>query len=383
LYESGLSCKEIAKEFGCSSVGILKILQKHDVKRRPKSSRGKFSEEICQKMIDLYHQGHTQESIAARFGCSEKILKRIFDEHDVKRRPNQTQSQSRFTKQDHRRMVSMYQKGKSQREIAEEFGCRPFAMTRIFKKLGVERRPAPPHHQITQEDRELILKLRGQGRSYSEIAAKIGCCRETVGVILHRLNEPIRVQGPDAYSDEDQRRMVESYESGMSLDEIAVGFECGRQTVKSVMQKHGVKIRERGFVGQLTPKKRARILTMYEAGCSGAEIAKKFNCGLATVASVIGLATRKSEIVERITSLSPPKTPNKSAQNIESPADVAAPKIPFETLVRNFWTNESRAVDVLLKPPEHRQLITENVAQALAYAYKTLGKQDCSDNRND
>ena len=375
FYKTGKSCNEIAKEFGCSSICILHILQKNHVKRRPKSFPGKFSKENCQKMVDLYQQGNALESIAARFGCSVKILNRILDEHAVERHPNQTQFQPRFTEEDHRRMVSMYEDGKSQREIAGEFGCRPFALSRIFKKMGIKKPPAPPRHTITPEDREMIVKLRSQGKSYPEIAAKIGCCRETVIAVMRQLNVPIRVQGPDAYSAEDQQRMVELYENGMSLDEIAVGFGCGRQTVISVLQRYGVKVRARGFVGQLTLKKRGQMLAMYEAGYSGAEIASKFDCGLAAVTSVIGLTTRKSEIVQRIAPMPNSKAVDDPIENTESPASATPPQIPFETFVWNFWADKARAVDVLLLPPDLRLKITENVEEALAYAWNSLGKR--------
>ncbi len=377
MYESGQSSIEIAGEFGCTATCILHILRKHDVKRRPRNSPGKFSDEICRKMIDLYKEGYTQINIAARFGCCTHTVKRIFDEYGVERRPSPPPPppQPVYTEQDQQRMVSMYENGKSQRKIAKEIGCSQCTITRIFKKLGVKVRPSPPRHKVTPEERQMIVRLREQGKSYSEIAAKIGCCREHVNRIMRQLKTPVRVQSPDAYSPEDHRRMVDAYESGISLEEISAGFGCGRKTVILVLRKHGVKIRPRGGVAQLPPKQQERIVAMYESGFSGAEIAEKFDCGLAAVASVIDIALRKSRIVERMTFLPDSKIPGNFVMETKFATSKPTSQISFEALVRNFWSDETRAVDVLLLPPEHRLMIIESVKQALSYASETLGRQ--------
>ena len=376
LYEAGQSCYDIADKFGCSKESIYQILKKLNVKMRPRNSPGKFSEDTCRKMVDLYKQGHSQESIAARFGCSGKILKRIFDEHGVERRlNNRTQFQPRFTEEDQQRMVAMYQSGKSQPEIARAFGCCNFGVFRILKKLGIEKRPVPPRHIITPEDREMIMALRSQGKSYTKIAAKIGCARETVIAVMRQLNVPVRIQGLDAYSDEDQQKIADLYKIGMSMDEIAVGFDCGRKTIILILQKHGIKVRPKGFGGQRTEKLRDRMLAMYEEGSSGTEIAAKFECSLETVASVIELATRKSQIVQRITTMPNSNAAGKPDDYPQALASESRPPLSLETLLRNFWSDKARAIDVLLLPPDIRLKIMESVEQALLYAWNTLGKR--------
>ena len=111
---------------------------------------------------------------------------------------------------------------------------------------------------------------------------------------------------------------------------------------------------------------------MYKAGYSGAEIAAKFECSLETVSSVIEIATRKSQIVQRIASMSISNAVDEPREDSESPV-VETPPIPLEALVRNFWTDKTRAVDVLLLPHDLRSKITESVEQALLYVWNTLG----------
>jgi DNA invertase Pin-like site-specific DNA recombinase len=149
MYEAGQSCHEIAKEFGCSHNNIYCILQIHDVKMRPTSMPDEYSGEICQKMVDLYKQGHTQKSIATQFGCANTVVKRILDEHDIKCRPRyHFQSQSHYAEPDHQRMVSMYEQGKSQREIAREIGCTHSTVNRVLKSQGIKIRSRLSYHTI-------------------------------------------------------------------------------------------------------------------------------------------------------------------------------------------------------------------------------------------
>ena len=85
--------------------------------------------------------------------------------------------------------------------------------------------------------------------------------------------------------------------------------------------------------------------------------------------------TMQSQIVQRITAMSNPNATDESIATTEPPMLETQPQIPLDTLVRNFWADKTRAVDVLLLPPDLRMKITESVEQALAYAWKTLRKR--------
>ena len=72
-------------------------------------------------------------------------------------------------------------------------------------------------------------------------------------------------------------------------------------------------------------------------------------------------------------------TPNsyaagKTIENNKPPLETQPP-IHLETLVRNFWADKARAIEVLLLPPDQRLKIMESVEQALFYAWTTLGQR--------
>ena len=291
LYADGLTSRKIADTFGCSLTKVYRTLHKLGVKMRPSAAVRRISQKKHLQIVQLYESGRSCREIAEKFGCCKQNIFQILQKHDVKMRP--AHSLGKYSEDACRKMADMYTQGHTRSHIAAQFGCDPTTLNHVLHKQGIEISPVPPRHFITQAEREMLVNLHLQGVSRSEIAAKIGCVPQTIGKVLRKLNVPIRLQGVDAHSAEDQQRMADLYEHGFSLGEIGVGFDCGTGTVIQILRKHGVKVRPQGYKGQLNPKKREQMLTMYKAGFSGAEIAAKFECCLEIVSSVIELATRK------------------------------------------------------------------------------------------
>jgi hypothetical protein len=52
---------------------------------RPQSMRGRFSADQLQTMIDLYKSGATAEQLAHTFGFSTRSIKRLLQQHGVRR----------------------------------------------------------------------------------------------------------------------------------------------------------------------------------------------------------------------------------------------------------------------------------------------------------
>ena len=372
LYAEGWTCQKIADQFDCSLTKVYRTLRKLGAKMRPTAAVRRIPQKKHLQIVRSYEAGRSCREIAEKFGCSKEAIRDILRKHDVNMRP--AHSHGKFSEDACRKMAALYTQGYPRSHIAARFGCDPATLNRVLHIQGIEIPPEPPRHFVTQAERKKIVKLHHQGKSHSEIATKIGCVPQTIGKILRKLGVLIRVRGPGDYSAEDQQQMVDLYQIGISMAHIAIGFDCKRNTINSILRKRGIKIRLQGSKEQLTPKKIERILTMKKAGYSCAEIAAKFECSLETVSSVIELATRKSQFIQRITSTLNSNAADKIIESSEPPLEIPPP-IPLETFVRNFWTDKARAVDVLLLPPDIRLKIMESVEQALFYAWTTRGQR--------
>jgi len=292
LYAGGMSGEKIAGQFGCSPKKVYRALRKLGVIMRPGAAVRKTPEKKHRRIVQLYESGLSCRDIAKQFGYSAEGIRAILQKHDVEMRP--AHAHGRFSEADCRKMAKLYKQGHSRTKIAARFDCDPATLNRVLRLQGVEIRPEPPRHVTTRKERERIVRLHHQGVSRSEIAAKIGCVQQTVSEILRKHGIRMRVHGSCVYSDEDQQRIAGLYQAGISMERIAADFDCKRSTVESVLRKRGVKIRPPGSQGLFTMKLRARILTLYKAGFSGTEIAAKFDCDLKMVASVVERATGKS-----------------------------------------------------------------------------------------
>ena len=89
--------------------------------------------------------------------------------------------------------------------------------------------------------------------------------------------QPGRVQrrlGPEAVAE-----LVEAYQQGGGIDELARQFEVHRTTVMAHLDRSGVDRRRRG----LTPGQVAEASTLYAGGWSLARVGRHFNVNAETV----------------------------------------------------------------------------------------------------
>jgi len=108
---------------------------------------------------------------------------------------------------------------------------------------------------------------------------------------------------------------------------------------------------------------------------SATEVAKKLGCSYGTV-----LSWQKKEL--GATTSAKPKTPPKApvvspdvsgnSSPPKSEQQKLLPEMDFDTFVRNFWNEGTRAVDVLLMPPEIGTKVLNYINEALKYGFETL-----------
>jgi len=366
LYGQGKSCYEIAKIYSCSSVAVRSILRGLGVKMRRTSVPGEYSDDVRREVVRMYQEGQPQFQIVSRFGFAGKTVKKILDESGVVRRSS-TQFQARYTDEDHRRMVAMYEQGEKLQAIAEEFSCSRFALDRIFTKLGVKKRPSSPYRRFSQEDFQQILEMFESGKKYSEIAKEFDAYPKTIGNIVRRFRSPLPHQSP-SFSEHDHHRIVDLYEIGLSTSAIAEEFQCGKKEVREALEEKRIELRPNRVRDTFSAKDRRRIIGMYANNISGAEIAEEFGCDLRSVSLILNLAEMSADP-------QPVLVPSNVSGNHEliDPASTPSP-IPFDTFVRKYWEQETRAVDMMLLPPEVGSKIANYVNEALLYAYEKLGR---------
>ena len=112
-----------------------------------------------------------------------------------------------------------------------------------------------------------------------------------------------------------------------------------------------------------SPEVREKAIRMFKQGQSQRKIAKKLGCASETV------RRWKQQYEESIAARPVVEngTPNEKAI---VPKKVAP--VDFDNIVRGYWQEGTRAVDVLLLPPEIGPVVLRYVNEALKYAYERL-----------
>lgn len=93
--------------------------------------------------------------------------------------------------------------------------------------------------------------------------------------------------------------MIDAYESGLSLVEVAAMAECAVRTARSMLVAHGVKIRKKGPPTLGPDARLEKILEMRDCGASGEEIGAALGITRERVRQIILKAGLKAEFAPR------------------------------------------------------------------------------------
>ena len=389
-YAQGATIQDIAASVGCTRSTIRSILRKNVPKNQvagspsllqvvPKKKKSSkqigLTEDDQKRMVELYESGQTSQKIADAFGCSPSNVFNILRKFDVKKRFT---SPVKLSEENYQQIAAFYREGRTSQDIADMFGCSAGRVLQVLHEQGVKTRspvsgksskpsrktPEPSANEpirshLTQQDHDRVAKMYAIGLTSSEIAAEFVCHQRLIETIIRKLGVQPRHQGIDDYSLEDQQHMVRLYEGGMAQDEIAAHFDCGRQTVNLVLRDKEVTFRPMEPLDRFAPRDRQRMVIMHENGHLDTEIAEEFKCDTETVATAIRIAVIRSQQEKTA-----PVTKESCGPPEQSPA--------YKELMRRFWQEDNRAVDMILLPEDTRTLVLDRVSDALRYALVTL-----------
>ena len=175
--------------------------------------------------------------------------------------------------------------GKSEADIAKEYGCGKSSIGRRRAECGIPTRRGSSAVQLKRRvsiDRAILERLYvTEGKSEKEIGASV---KHDPRTILRRLREhgiPLRERRThrDRISSETLRRMyITDYRS---ITSIASEFECAAQVISGLLGEYGIEKRRNRFDNILTKE---FLTEMYvDKDMPAKEIAKMVGCGAATV----------------------------------------------------------------------------------------------------
>lgn len=327
LYTQGKTKSEISKILGTTEQIVIQKLKKLenieiiDAEHIKNTSRTIVTDDLIEKMIELYKEGNTAEQIGKIFGCSEltvsRRLKKLENWQDIKEEHTQNYNKTNqgtgkrtiITEETLAKIVELYKQGLSAKKIGEIVNCGETTVARCISKqsnkaeLEIEHKANSTIRTITKEEEKNIAELYKQGKSLGEISKITNLGPERVLSNLkkqdnweeiekeHTKNKKLTVIRQELVD-----KMVELYKQGKSINEIANILGCGESSVSRHITKQENKdeliksnkenspqkeIKEATII---TPDRLNQIIELFKNGKSFKEISLEIGCNQTTVA---------------------------------------------------------------------------------------------------
>ena len=193
--------------------------------------------------------------------------------------------------------------GKSEADIAKEYGCGKSSIGRRRAECGIPTRRGASAVQIKRRvsiDRAMLERLYvTEGKSEKDIGAIVNHDPRTVRRLLRDHGIPLRERRThrDRISSETLRRMYVT--DHRSITSIAREFECAEQVVSDLLREYGIEKRRSRLDSTLTKE---FLTVMYvDREMSAKKIAKLVGCGASAVYIHMrrhGIPTREDRSVE-------------------------------------------------------------------------------------
>lgn len=150
--------------------------------------------------------------------------------------------------------------------------------------------------RLVQHYDEIVSRYLA-GESATEIGKTFGTSYRCIWKVLKKRGVSLRPRARFFPTEEHELCVVEKYESGLSLTQVAKEHGCHFATVRHVLLKHGIQPRRRGAMShQFSADERREIIEAYKGGQSQDSIGKRMGCSQTLVSRVLrreGISTNR------------------------------------------------------------------------------------------
>lgn len=243
--ERDVSARELGDMLGCSTQAILRSLDRFGIEKDlPTWERTPDELKDKDTLHELYvEQRMVAREIAAKLGCSTSTVTRWVNEYDFDSHFGVVEDI-----RDAETLRRMYVNQKrTVYEMADELDCAVTTVRRWLTHHDIEIRPrkAPATDELTDVTllREMYIE---KGLDAHEVAAKLGCHKQSVLYWLHKHGIETRPRQEPAVSELEEEELMEwlYVDQRKTQREIAAELGCRTGNVGYWLRKHGIETRD-------------------------------------------------------------------------------------------------------------------------------------------
>ena len=248
MYNNEMKIKDIAKSEGVSTTtttrDITQLVKAGKVKRKKKFKEKRYQEmeERRERIISLYDKGMSIKDIAKIEGVSMPTIandiEQLMKAGRVKKQETLKEKQHQEIEERRERIISLYNKGMSIKDITESEGVSMPTISKDIKRLvkaGKVKKKKTFKEKIYQEmeeRRERIISLYDKGMSIKDIAKIEGVSMPTIANDIEQLMKAGRVKKQETLN-EKHHQEVEDNEELMAKSERRTIWAVLRDKIES------------------------------------------------------------------------------------------------------------------------------------------------------
>lgn len=230
-------------------------------KRGPKS---KF-DGMLDEMIAFYELGYSVEKVANHFGCTDTTVFRLFANAGYETRTTKVKEISAIADD----VFAFFRECQSIATTASHFGCSTGTIYAALEKAGIrvkgDDRPVPILHPMPPSKLDHLvgemINFYEEGHTLEEVAVRFGCSDSSVWDLFRKNGYQTR-DNPEERLDAISDEVLAYYADNHSLDETATHFGCSMKGVSNLFRKAGVEPRTRAEGNSLSWKQGVRSKTV-------------------------------------------------------------------------------------------------------------------------
>jgi transposase-like protein len=187
----------------------------------PPVKKNEYSDEVKQKIFNLYAKGLTLRSIGEQCGLSSKRVQLLIKKAGLPKRPPANKSHPIETK---KLCLELYSQGVPVGDIFQQTGVASSTITHWATDAGLTS-----NYTHAAPTRALALKLYQEGKSYREISLLLGIKEGTIHDWIVKSDVP---RNTPRHSPEVKQHCLELYRQGIAPKEIEAATGVPHSTIK-------------------------------------------------------------------------------------------------------------------------------------------------------
>lgn len=174
-------------------------------------------------------------------------------------------------------IIDLFTGGMSTRNISKDTG---YSKTTIIKHLKESGKYED--RSVTYDTNEIVNRYLNEKESVKTISLEMGLCYNSVMNHLHK--SKIKIRDNSIIPKEDMSKLIEEYQSGLLLGDLAVMYGCSAETISRTLKSNAVPLVNHKLIGVLNEEE---VIIKYNETKSLIETASCFGTTQQTIKNIL------------------------------------------------------------------------------------------------